>query len=163
MALFDEIQTDHTEPETTTTAETEGSTQVEAKHQEAVHAQSAPATPGPGTRNEKETMEDFATVLENFENQEAEVVADDHVIRGTVLKITSTHVFVDIGMKSEGLVPIEEVKDHDGNVTVNPGDEIDVMVEKGETEEGYPKLSHQKAKRLRAWDEIEKAYNERLR
>jgi len=164
MALFDEIQTDHTEPETATTAETEGSTQVqvEAKHQEAVHAQSAPAAHGPGTRNEKETMEDFATVLENFENQEAEnVVADDHVIRGTVLKVTSTHVFVDIGMKSEGLVPIAEVKDHDGNVTVNPGDEIDVMVEKGETEEGYPKLSHQKAKRLRAWDEIEKAYNDK--
>src|SRR5581483_8342585 len=39
-------------------------------------------------------------------------------------------------------------------------DEIEVMVEKGETEEGYTKLSYQKAQRLRAWDEIEKAYNE---
>jgi small subunit ribosomal protein S1 len=164
MALFDETQTHNTEPETaTSSADTNQPTQNEApSNQEAVRAQSAPAAPGPGQpRNEKENMEDFATVLENFENQEAEAVADDKVIRGTVLKVTSTHVFVDIGMKSEGLVPIAEVKDHDGNVKVNPGDEIDVMVEKGETEEGYPKLSHQKAQRLRAWDEIEKAYNDK--
>ncbi|MGZ4814421.1 MAG: 30S ribosomal protein S1 [Terriglobales bacterium] len=166
MALFDEIQTHNTEPETATpsaSADTNQPTQNEAaSNQEPVRAQSAPAAPGPGQpRNEKETMEDFATVLENFENQEAEAVADDKVIKGTVLKVTSTHVFVDIGMKSEGLVPIDEVKDHDGNVKVNPGDEIDVMVEKGETEEGYPKLSHQKAQRLRAWDEIEKAYNDK--
>jgi len=167
MALFDETQTHNSEPETASSAnEQNQSVQSEAQsNQEAVHAQSAPAAPGPGQpRNEKENMEDFATVLENFENQEAEVAAaaaDERVLHGTVLKVTSTHVFVDIGMKSEGLVPIEEVKDHDGNVTVNPGDEIDVMVEKGETEEGYPKLSHQKAKRLRAWDDIEKAYNEK--
>ena len=176
MALFDETQTHNPEVETASSADTNQPTPSEsAAHsevasqpetsskQEAVTAQSTPAAATPGQpRNEKETMEDFATVLENFENQEAEqVVADDRVIRGTVLKITSTHVFVDIGMKSEGLVPIDEVKDHDGNVKVNPGDEIDVMVEKGETEEGYPKLSHQKAQRLRAWDEIEKAYNEK--
>jgi small subunit ribosomal protein S1 len=165
--LFDETQTEHAENETTSSsAEPSPAEQPEANsNQEAVPAQSAPAAPGSGQpRNEKETMEDFATVLENFENQEAEVAAaaaDERVLHGTVLKVTSTHVFVDIGMKSEGLVPIDEVKDHDGNVTVNPGDAIDVMVEKGETEEGYPKLSHQKAKRLRAWDEIEKAYNEK--
>ena len=41
------------------------------------------------------------------------------------------------------------------------GDGIDVMVNKGETEEGYINLSHQKAQRLRAWDDIEKAYNEK--
>jgi small subunit ribosomal protein S1 len=171
MALFDETQTDHTEPETASPESAESSnastsentSAEENSNQHEIHAQSAPAAPGPGPRNEKENMEDFATVLENFENQEAELaaIADDRVLHGTVLKVTSTHVFVDIGMKSEGLVPIEEVRDHDGNVTVNAGDEIDVIVEKGETEEGYPKLSHQKAKRLRAWDDIEKAHNEK--
>jgi small subunit ribosomal protein S1 len=163
MALFDETQIHNNEPETAASAdESSQPTQSEATSNPAVPAQSAPVASSPGTRNEKETMEDFATVLENFENQEAEqAVADDRVLHGTVLKVTSTHVFVDIGMKSEGLVPIEEVKDHDGNVTVNPGDAIDVIVEKGETEEGYPKLSHQKAKRLRAWDDIEKAYNDK--
>ena len=48
---------------------------------------------------------------------------------------------MDIGLKSEGVVPLDEVKDHDGNVKFQPGDEIDVMVEKGHTEEGYVNLS----------------------
>src|SRR5207248_3275522 len=82
------------------------------------------------------------------------------VLKGTVLKLTPTHVVVDIGAKSEGMLPIAEVLDHQGNPKFQPGDEIDVMREKGETEEGYINLSHQKAQRLRAWDEIEKAYNE---
>ena len=71
-------------------------------------------------------------------------------------------MLVDIGTKSEGAVPIDEVKDHEGNVKFQPGDEIDVMREKGMTDEGYVNLSHQKAQRLRAWDEIEKAYNDKV-
>jgi small subunit ribosomal protein S1 len=107
--------------------------------------------------------DDFATALENFTAEQAaeQATHEDRVIKGTVLKITPTHVVVDVGFKSEGLVPIAEVQDHEGNVKFEPGQEIDVMIEKGETEEGYTKLSHQKASRLRAWDEIEKAYNDK--
>ena len=89
-------------------------------------------------------------------------VSDDRVIKGTVLKVTASHVLVDIGTKSEGAVPLEEVKDHEGNVKFQAGDDIDVMREKGVTDEGYVNLSHQKAQRLRAWDEIEKAYNDKV-
>jgi small subunit ribosomal protein S1 len=67
---------------------------------------------------------------------------------------------VDIGAKSEGMLPIGEVLDHEGKPRFQPGDEIDVMRDKGETEEGYINLSFQKAQKLRAWDEIEKAYSE---
>ena len=107
--------------------------------------------------------EDFATALETFnaEQAAAEAAAEDNVVRGTVVKITPTHVVVDVGFKSEGMLPIAEVTDHQGNVKVQPGDEIDVMIEKGETEEGYTKLSHERAQRIKAWDEIEKAYNEK--
>jgi len=107
--------------------------------------------------------DDFATALENFTAEQAaeQAANEDRVIKGTVLKVTPTHVVVDVGFKSEGLVPIADVQDHAGNVKVEPGQEIDVMIEKGETEEGYVKLSHQKAQRLRAWDEIEKAHNEK--
>src|ERR1035438_5691399 len=59
------------------------------------------------------------------------------------------------------MLPIAEVLDHEGQPRFKPGDEIDVMREKGETEDGYPKLSHQKAQRLRAWDDIERAHNEK--
>ena len=105
--------------------------------------------------------DDFAAALENFTTETEESVGDDHVIKGTVVKLTATHVVVDFGSKSEGMVSIGEVLDHEGQPRFKPGDEIDVMREKGETEDGYPKLSHQKAQRLRAWDDIERAHNEK--
>jgi small subunit ribosomal protein S1 len=115
------------------------------------------------TRNEKETMtEDFATALESFEQEQNELAAnEDRVLKGTVISINPNHLVVDIGLKSEGVVPLAEVQDHEGNVKFQPGEELDVMIEKGHTEEGYINLSHQKAQRLHAWDEIEKAYNEK--
>jgi len=105
--------------------------------------------------------DDFAAALEHFETETEEAVGEDHVIKGRVVKLTATHVVVDIGTKSEGMVPLAEVLDHEGKPRFNPGDEIDVMREKGETEEGYVNLSHLKAQRLRSWDEIERAYNEK--
>jgi small subunit ribosomal protein S1 len=105
--------------------------------------------------------EDFASALETFTTEAEEAIGEDRVIRGTVLKLTPTHVVVDIGAKSEGMLPIAEVLDHQGNPKFQPGQEIDVMRDKGETEEGYINLSHQKAQRLHAWDEIEKAHNEK--
>ena len=111
---------------------------------------------------EQKPAEDFASALESFTTEAEESTGEDHVIHGTVLKLTGTHVFVDIGAKSEGTLPIGEVTDHEGKSKVQPGDAIDVIREKGETEEGYINLSFQKAQRLRAWDEIEKAYSENL-
>jgi len=105
--------------------------------------------------------EDFASALENFTTESEEAVREDKVLKGTVLKLTGTHVVVDIGAKSEGMLPLSEVLDFEGNPRFQPGDEIDVMRDKGETEEGYINLSHQKARKLRAWDEIEQAYNEK--
>src|SRR5207248_3103116 len=103
--------------------------------------------------------DDFATALETYTTETEAAPADDHVIRGTVVKVTPTHVMVDFGTKSEGMVPIAEFRDHDGNIAVKSGDEIPVIVEHGQTEEGYTKLSYEKAARLRAWDEIEEAFN----
>src|SRR6266850_994375 len=116
---------------------------------------SAPETPGAAN------SDDFATALENFTTESQEAAGEDNVIHGTVVKLTATHLVVDIGAKSEGMVPIAEVLDHDGKPKFQPGDPIDVMREKGQTEEGYVNLSHQKAARLRAWDDIEKAFNEK--
>ena len=115
-------------------------------------------------RDEKPTAsssDDFAAALETFTTESEESVSEDNVLRGTVLKLTPTHVVVDIGAKSEGMLPLAEVLDHEGKPRFQPGDEIDVMRDKGEAEEGYINLSHQKAQKLRAWDEIEKAYNEK--
>ena len=78
----------------------------------------------------------------------------------TVLKQTEKHLVVDVGLKSEGLVPLEQVVDHTGAVKFKPGDVIEVVIEREEPEGGYL-VSYEKAQRLRVWDVIEKAANEK--
>jgi small subunit ribosomal protein S1 len=164
MALFDETQTHDTESETASSSADNNQPQSSEATSEAVTAtptsanENAPVAGQP----QKEVIEDFATALETFSTDSESDVSDDRVIKGTVLKVTASHVLVDIGTKSEGAVPLDEVKDHEGNVKFQAGDDIDVMREKGVTDEGYVNLSHQKAQRLRAWDEIEKAYNDKV-
>jgi small subunit ribosomal protein S1 len=119
------------------------------------------STPAAEEKPAAPAADDFASALETFTTEAEEAVSEDRVIKGTVLKLTDKHVVVDIGAKSEGMLPLSEVLDHEGNSRFKPGDEIDVMREKGEAEEGYINLSHQKAQRLRAWDDIEAAYNEK--
>jgi len=116
-------------------------------------------------RAEKEpSMEDFAAALDQYEQEQAQTEAalnEEQVIPGTILKITPQYVVVDIGYKSEGVVPVAEFTDSEGNVRVQPGQEIPVVRDQGHTEEGYINLSYHKAQRLKAWDDIEKAYNEK--
>jgi small subunit ribosomal protein S1 len=89
--------------------------------------------------------------------------AADEVLQGTVLSVTAKEVIVDFGYKSEGLVPIEQFQGPGGEVTVQPGDAVDVMIDHGgEQPEGYVLLSHTRASRLRIWDNLEKAYQEQL-
>ena len=153
--------TPHNQESSTTTLTENLETSAEVSTQET----SVPATPQAAESQDEKPVsagvEDFASALENFTTESEEAVREDKVLKGTVLKLTGTHVVVDIGAKSEGMLPLSEVLDFEGKPKFQPGDEIDVMRDKGETEEGYINLSHQKAQKLRAWDEIEKAYNEK--
>ena len=88
--------------------------------------------------------------------------AADEVLQGTILSITGKDVIIDFGYKSEGIVPIEQFQSASGEITVQPGDVVDVMIEQGEPPEGYVLLSHTRASRLRVWDNLEKAYQEQL-
>ena len=159
MTLFDD-NTPHDHDSATTTL---------TEHAAALEDSETAAVPQPPQQthghDEKPPVsvgtDDFASALENFTTEVEEAIGEDKVLKGTVLKLTPTHAVVDIGAKSEGMLPLAEVLDHEGKPKFQPGDEIDVMREKGETEEGYINLSHQKAQRLRAWDEIEKAHNEK--
>ena len=88
--------------------------------------------------------------------------AADEVLQGTVLSINGKDVIIDFGYKSEGIVPIEQFQNAAGELTVQAGDVVDVMIEHGEPPEGYVLLSHTRAARLRIWDNLEKAFNEQL-
>jgi small subunit ribosomal protein S1 len=88
---------------------------------------------------------------------------EGELVQGHVLKVNEKEVIVDFGYKSEGLVPIEQFMQPDGAITVQPGDTIDVMIDRqGVQPEGYTLLSHEKASRLRNWDNLEKAHREGL-
>ena len=159
MTLFD----DNTTPNFDSSTSTSVAEQTMNASEPAAPSLDATQPPVPAQSADQSSVgssEDFAQALEDF-TTETEETTEDNVIHGTVLKLTPTHVVVDIGAKSEGMLPIAEVMDHEGKPRFQPGDAIDVMREKGETEEGYINLSHQRAQRLRAWDEIEKAYNEK--
>src|ERR1700682_4471079 len=88
--------------------------------------------------------------------------AEGEILDGRVLKVTGQEVIIDFGSKSEGLVPLEQFRGSDGEIQVRPGDVVDVMIDHGEDVEGYILLSHEKAARLRVWENLEKAFQEQL-
>jgi small subunit ribosomal protein S1 len=88
-------------------------------------------------------------------------MAEGEVVKGTVLKVTDSVVVVDVGYKSEGLIQIVEFLDENGQVTVQAGDVVDVLLERTEDREGHIVLSREKAEKMKIWDEIEKAYTDR--
>ena len=88
-------------------------------------------------------------------------IVEGEVIEGTVLKVTDTEVLVDVGYKSEGIIPLTEFCDENGGTAVNPGDTVDVLLERTEDRDGHVVLSREKAEKMKIWDEVEKAYAER--
>jgi small subunit ribosomal protein S1 len=158
-----EAATEYAEPSIETTHNPEAisaeSTSVETTHPVAVASEPLEE------EADLNSMEDFAAVLESFDREQAAEAAaqafdDSHVVSGTVIKLTDKHVVVDVGMKSEGLIPIEQVLDHAGQPKLNAGDAVEVVIEREEAEGGYV-LSYEKAQRHRVWDAIEKAANEK--
>jgi small subunit ribosomal protein S1 len=112
-----------------------------------------------------EPMDDFSSALAAFEREQAAEAAaieayGDKVVSGKVVEQREKFLVVDVGLKSEGLVPLEQVTDHTGAVKFQPGDEIEVVIEREEPEGGYL-VSYERAQRLRVWDTIEKAANDK--
>ena len=98
-----------------------------------------------------EQEQDFQSL---FESSLQELHVGD-VVRGTVVQVNDDTVIVDVGYKSEGVIPIEEFRDESGLLQVKVGDEIDVLFERRENESGLISLSKSKADRQRIWGSLE--------
>jgi small subunit ribosomal protein S1 len=96
----------------------------------------------------------FAELFEKSANK----IKEGELVRGRVLAVDEDNVTIDIGFKSEGLVPTWEFMDEDGTLLIKPGDTVDVLVEEAEDQMGRIVLSKEKADRLLVWDEISNAY-----
>src|SRR5262245_16502299 len=81
-------------------------------------------------------------------------IAEGEVVKGQVLQITDSEVLVDVGYKSEGIIPRHEF----GDSPLKVGDVIDVYLEKTEDTEGLIVLSKEKADKIKIWDQINHAY-----
>src|SRR6266571_1184082 len=151
--------TDADQPETENqTASDNSTTQMTASAADASQDPSTKTEPREGEDESRPAGEDFGQLLDQFE-QEQSTLQEGEVVRGTVIGITERGVVIDFGYKSEGIVNPNEFME-DGQITVKPGDEVDVLVKNMETGEGFPLLSRADAVRLRAWDDLEKAFNE---
>ena len=104
--------------------------------------------------------QEYARLLSLYESSFRNI-DEGAVIKGTVLKVTASEVVVDVGYKSEGLISVAEFLDEQGHVAVQPGDTVDVLLERTEDRNGYVVLSREKAEKMKIWDEVERAYTDR--
>jgi small subunit ribosomal protein S1 len=104
----------------------------------------------------RDESEDFQTLYE----ESLKTLEEGQILRGTVIDITPDHVTVDVGYKSEGQIPMQEFLKRDKKVDVKIGDQIDVFLEKKESEEGLLTLSKEKADKITIWREISRSCRE---
>jgi small subunit ribosomal protein S1 len=91
---------------------------------------------------------------EMFESSMQELNVGD-VVLGTIVQVTDDHVVVDVGYKSEGVIPLYEFKDEEGKIDIKVGDEVDVLFERRENDSGQIGLSKEKADRQKIWSSLE--------
>ena len=97
----------------------------------------------------------FAELFE--ESQVANKMRPGTLVTGIVVEVGSDFVMVNAGLKSEGSIPVEQFRNAEGVVDVKLGDAVDVALEAVEDGHGETKLSREKAKRAKAWEDLEKA------
>ncbi len=86
-------------------------------------------------------------------------LSEGEIVTGKVIDVTNNHVIIDVGYKSEGLVPISEFSKQDGKLEVTIGDNVDVLLEKAEDVEGLVLLSKRKAERMKVWTNVERSHD----
>ena len=103
-------------------------------------------------------MESFAELFEASIEEQGLDIERGSVITGTVVAIDSDWITVDTGLKSEGIVAREEFLSEEGELEVEVGDSVDVVVEAVDNGMGQTLLSREKAKRVETWNVLEKIY-----
>lgn len=96
--------------------------------------------------------------FEDLFEQSLRTFQEGEVLKGTVVRVDKESIMIDVGYKSEGLIPIREFRDEEGEVTVSAGDTVEVLLERWDPDEGMLRLSYSKALRRQVWEEITKAF-----
>ncbi|MBU4564232.1 MAG: 30S ribosomal protein S1 [Proteobacteria bacterium] len=115
-----------------------------------------PASESPASQEGDLTPEELELAYE----QSMKEIQEGEVARGTIVAIENDYVVVDIGYKSEGQIGINEFRDADGVIKAEVGQQVDVLLERAEDEDGTIILSKDKAAKIKVWDEISRVYND---
>jgi small subunit ribosomal protein S1 len=113
------------------------------------------------TALEMHGMDDFEALLNEQLGEDGGL--EGSVLTGTVIGINGDFAIVDVGLKSEGRVPVKEFARGGDDISPRIGDTVDVFVERYEDRDGLIVLSRDKARREEAWNELEKAFNDSQR
>jgi small subunit ribosomal protein S1 len=85
-------------------------------------------------------------------------IAEGDIVKGHILEVREDVVLVDIGYKSEGLIPLREFRSASGEITAKVGDAVDVYLEQREDSDGLIVLSREKAEKIKIWEELSQVY-----
>ena len=105
--------------------------------------------------------EDFAALLDESLGQNGSI--EGNVIKGTIIRVDDDHALVDVGLKSEGRIPLKEFSRAGTAPEMKAGDEVDVFVERYEDRDGLIVLSRDKARREEAWNVLEDLHGKQNR
>ena len=105
--------------------------------------------------DDEENLEGLQDMLDLYEESMREI-EEGQVVSGTVLRVGESEVLVDVGFKSEGVIPLHEFPEP---VNIQVGEKIDVYLERLENQDGLVVLSKQRADFLKVWGEIKDAYD----
>ncbi len=145
--------------EETTAAETSVVEQTAASTSPAANTASAEPAAAAADEAQNSGDIDFGAILEQFE-QEQTIFHPGELVEGTVVGVSDRGILIDFGYKSEGIAPVEEFTGEDGNLTVSVGDSVEVVLRSMHSGDGPPQLSRHDALARKAWDVVEKAFNE---
>src|SRR5262245_4393984 len=102
--------------------------------------------------------ESFADLFEqSLANQR---IKPGQILTGKVVSVSDDVVIVNVGLKSEAVIPVEQFRNERGELEVAAGDDVEVALDAVEDGDGNTKLSRDKAKRARTWTRLEKAFND---
>lgn len=104
---------------------------------------------------------EFAKLLED--SLKGQDTFTGSVVNGTVIGVNNDYVIVDVGLKSEGRIPLQEFSKPGEDPEINTGDVVEVFVEKMENRDGMSVLSREKARREEAWIELEESHKKEER
>ena len=99
--------------------------------------------------------ESFATLLD--ESLETLDMKQGSIVSGVVLDVDKDWVTVHVGLKSEGIISLDEFRDNDGNTDINVGDDVEVALEAVEDGYGETRISREKARKISTWKMLEDA------